>query len=42
LHATPAQFEKAYPQARRFFERKRAFDPDERFQNQFYKTYGGL
>ena len=36
LHATAEQFHKAYPNARAFFARKRHFDPDELFQNQFY------
>lgn len=40
LHATPGQFERAYPQARAFFELKRRYDPDEVFQNQFYIRYG--
>jgi len=40
LHATPGQFERAYPQARAFFELKRRYDPDELFQNQFYIRYG--
>jgi FAD/FMN-containing dehydrogenase len=40
LHATPRQFEQAYPQARRFFELKRHYDPDELFQNEFYVKYG--
>ncbi len=40
LHATKAQFFQAYPQAAAFFERKRHFDPDEIFQNQFYVKYG--
>lgn len=40
LHATKAQFEKAYPQARAWFERKRHYDPEEIFQNQFYTKYG--
>jgi FAD/FMN-containing dehydrogenase len=40
LHATRAQFEKAYPQARAWFERKRYYDPDDIFQNQFYVKYG--
>jgi len=39
LHATKAQFEKAYPQARAWFERKRHYDPEEIFQNQFYTKY---
>jgi FAD/FMN-containing dehydrogenase len=41
LHATPEQFERAYPQARSFFELKRRLDPEERFQNGFYVKYGG-
>ncbi len=40
LHATPDQFHHAYPQARRFFELKRRYDPSELFQNQFYIKYG--
>jgi len=40
LHATNAQFEKAYPQARNWFERKRYYDPDGVFQNQLYAKYG--
>lgn len=40
LHATPEQLHRAYPQARRFFELKRKYDPDELFQNQFYAKYG--
>jgi FAD/FMN-containing dehydrogenase len=40
LHATPAQFRKAYPQAPRFFERKRHYDPDGLFQNRFFERYG--
>jgi FAD/FMN-containing dehydrogenase len=40
LHATSDQFERAYPQAAAFFERKRFYDPDEIFQNQFYVRYG--
>ena len=40
LHATPEQFGRAYPQAEEFFERKRHYDPDELFQNQFYLKYG--
>jgi FAD/FMN-containing dehydrogenase len=39
LHATPDQFRRAYPQADRFFELKRQYDPDELFQNQFYLKY---
>jgi hypothetical protein len=40
LHVTKAQFEKAYPQARTWFERKRHQDTDGNFQNQFYAKYG--
>lgn len=40
LHATPAQFRRAYPQADRFFALKRRYDPTEIFQNQFYLKYG--
>ncbi len=40
LHATREQFRRAYPQAGRFFERKRFHDPDELFQNRFYVEYG--
>ena len=40
LHATSAQFHQAYPQAGDFFAAKRKYDPDELFQNQFYRKYG--
>ncbi|MCU1272392.1 MAG: linked oxidase domain protein [Acidobacteriaceae bacterium] len=40
LHATPAQFHRAYPQADEFFNLKRRYDPQELFQNQFYRKYG--
>ena len=39
LHATPKQFRMAYPQADEFFALKRKYDPDELFQNQFYRRY---
>jgi FAD/FMN-containing dehydrogenase len=39
-HATKEQFAAAYPQAKRFFELKRKYDPDELFQNAFYVAYG--
>jgi FAD/FMN-containing dehydrogenase len=42
LHATPAQFRKAYPEAVRFFERKHHYDPDGLFQNRFSERYGSL
>jgi FAD/FMN-containing dehydrogenase len=40
LHATRDQFARAYPQADEFFQKKRTYDPDELFQNQFYAKYG--
>jgi len=40
LHATPEQFNETYPQAKKFFELKRKYDPDELFQNEFYLKYG--
>ena len=40
LHATPEQFQRAYPQAAEFFELKRKYDPEELFQNEFYVKYG--
>jgi FAD/FMN-containing dehydrogenase len=40
LHATPEQFNEAYPQAKNFFELKRKYDPGELFQNEFYLKYG--
>ena len=40
LHASLEQFHRAYPQAGRFFERKRFYDPREIFSNQFYVRYG--
>ena len=40
LHATPAQFRRAYPQATTFFAKQRQYDPDGLFQNQFSRTYG--
>lgn len=40
LHATPEQFERAYPQARAFFEEKRRVDPDELLGNAWYQRYG--
>jgi FAD/FMN-containing dehydrogenase len=40
LHATAEQFHAAYPMAAEFFALKRRHDPDEVFQNQFYRKYG--
>jgi len=37
---TAEQLHVAYPQARAFFLAKRKYDPEERFQNLFYLTYG--
>lgn len=38
-HATVAQFNKAYPNANKFFEVKRQVDPDNRFQNKLWEKY---
>ena len=40
LHATPAEFARAYPQGAEFFAQKRKYDPDGVFQNKFYLKYG--
>ncbi len=40
LHATPDQFNRAYPQATEFFQLKRQYDPMEVFQNYLYIKYG--
>jgi decaprenylphospho-beta-D-ribofuranose 2-oxidase len=40
LYPTAEQLHRAYPNARRAFERKRFYDPDETFSSQFYQTYG--
>ena len=40
LHATPAQFRRAYPRADEFFAAKRRYDPDGLFANGFYEKYG--
>jgi len=39
LHATAEQFARCYPQAQRFFELKRHYDPEELFQNEWYRKY---
>jgi decaprenylphospho-beta-D-ribofuranose 2-oxidase len=39
-YPTPAQLHRAYPKAAWAFERKRAYDPEERFSSRFYETYG--
>lgn len=40
LYPTADQLHRAYPKARYAFERKRFYDPDERFMNRFYEKYG--
>ena len=40
LHPSAAQFRRAYPQAKEFFSLKRFYDPQELFQNEFYRKYG--
>jgi FAD/FMN-containing dehydrogenase len=40
LHPTAAQFHRVYPQADEFFKLKRYYDPQELFQNEFYRKYG--
>lgn len=40
LHASPEQFQKAYPEGERFFARKRHYAPEELFTNAFYLKYG--
>lgn len=39
LYPTPAQLRQAYPRADFVFERKRHYDPDERFSSKFYERY---
>ena len=39
LHATPEQFEAAYPRAREFARLKRRLDPEGRFSNALWTTY---
>lgn len=39
LHAMTEQFHRAYPQARDFFAKKRGYDPEGIFRNQFYTKY---
>ena len=41
-HATRDQFHRAYPRARAFFEAKKRYDPDLRFQNKFFLRYEGV
>jgi FAD/FMN-containing dehydrogenase len=40
LYPTAKQLNRAYPRAGEAFERKRFYDPDETFSNQFYDLYG--
>jgi decaprenylphospho-beta-D-ribofuranose 2-oxidase len=40
LYPTSDQLQRAYPQASYAFERKRFYDPEEIFSNQFYALYG--
>jgi decaprenylphospho-beta-D-ribofuranose 2-oxidase len=40
LYPTADQLNRAYPRAQYAFERKRFYDPDEIFSNQFYALYG--
>jgi FAD/FMN-containing dehydrogenase len=40
LHPTLEQFRRAYPQSDAFFDLKRRYDPNELFQNEFYRKYG--
>jgi FAD/FMN-containing dehydrogenase len=39
-YPTRAQMWRAYPEAKRVFERKRFYDPEERFMSKFYEKYG--
>ncbi len=41
LDYTKEQLRAAYPMIETFFETKRAYDPDARFQNAFYRMYAG-
>ncbi|MBW8348308.1 FAD-binding oxidoreductase [Bacillus sp. IITD106] len=39
-YPTKEQMREAYPLTDEFFQKKREYDPDERFVNQFYEEYG--
>ena len=39
LHATAEQFAASFPKAKEFFALKRKHDPEELFQNEFYRRY---
>lgn len=38
-YQTKAQMRQAYPKSEAFFQKKRIYDPDERFMNYFYQRY---
>jgi len=40
--ATRAQMENCYPQFAEFLELKKKYDPEERFQSEWYREYGGM
>ncbi|MBI3821455.1 MAG: FAD-binding oxidoreductase [Planctomycetes bacterium] len=40
LHASVEQFRRAYPRSTEFFAKKRQYDPDGVFRNQFFMKYG--
>lgn len=39
LHATPEQFHKAYPNAKKLFRLKQQIDPDNKFRNSLWEKY---
>ena len=39
-YPTKEQMSTAYPTAEEFFQKKKEYDPEERFMNQFYEEYG--
>ncbi len=39
LHSTQQQIRQGYPMLEAFFDKKREYDPDEIFQNEFYRKY---
>lgn len=41
-YPTPDQMRRAYPKAGFAFERKRHYDPEERFSSRFYERYGAV
>lgn len=42
LYPTHEQMHRAYPRAKKVFDRKRFYDPEERFMNKFYEKYGKI